>query len=128
MHWSLGPRYNRILLYKIQRKIRFKTLWMYFSGLVTIPRKSSSSSNQFLSSGCDKSRATQSAAITLRDKMGILHKLIPHVPKKYLQCRVCKYKNTKFASGEIRRSYYKCSACDVPLCISHIQNCFIKYH
>ncbi|XP_062579165.1 uncharacterized protein LOC134241093 isoform X2 [Saccostrea cucullata] len=61
------------------------------------------------------------------DSEGTEHRLISNRGKCHV-CVCCKQENKKFASGEYRKSYYKCSVCEIPFCRTHVRDCFFKYH
>lgn len=56
------------------------------------------------------------------------HMLAPIAFRVQRSCVYCKERNGRFRGGQVRRSYYECSICQVPLCRPQVKNCFLKYH
>lgn len=43
-------------------------------------------------------------------------------------CVYCRKIGRRVPCGRFVQTHYKCTVCDVPLCISKSRNCFIQYH
>lgn len=56
------------------------------------------------------------------------HMLSPIAFRMQRPCAYCKKRNGRFRGGQVRRSYYECSICQVPLCRPQSKPCFLKYH
>ena len=55
------------------------------------------------------------------------HKLVYTEERRLRKCVYCHMKNVKTYSGHAVTSYFRCQACDVPLCKT-MRNCFIDFH
>jgi hypothetical protein len=58
----------------------------------------------------------------------VVHQLIRREILSARHCAFCKLTGTKFASGWIRKSYFKCDVCEVFLCKDPKRNCFYNFH
>ena len=60
----------------------------------------------------------------------ILHKLVPNSYTEHIKrsCILCKMRGEKFASGQLRKTYYRCSTCNVYLCRPQTKPCFVDFH
>lgn len=56
-----------------------------------------------------------------------VHTVVRTVENKYKPCVFCQIKKRKTKKGWYIYSYYKCRACDIPLCTGQ-RNCFRDYH
>ena len=56
------------------------------------------------------------------------HTLVPIPVRIQKPCAYCKLQNGRFRGGQVRRSYYECDVCHVPLCRPQLRPCFLKYH
>lgn len=56
------------------------------------------------------------------------HRLVRNTGPKYKPCVLCQLKKVRTKSGWYVNTYFKCLACDVPLCKSPIRDCFRHYH
>jgi hypothetical protein len=62
-----------------------------------------------------------------RDKKTV-HRLMRKGELASRFCAYCKLTGTTFASGETRKSYYRCDVCGVFLCKDLQRNCFYNFH
>lgn len=93
---------------------------MYFSEAASRPR---------LLPGALPDSVNHTAVAKYIDSRGMVHRLVSSAPRRCLRCAHCKAENNKFPSGSYtRKSYYKCSICEVPLCRTEVLDCFFKFH
>ena len=65
---------------------------------------------------------------TGQNRGNLRHMLVPIPGGKQWVCKQCKRLGVKFLSGECRKSYYQCLACNVPLCRMKVRDCFQQWH
>ncbi|XP_060086292.1 uncharacterized protein LOC132565634 isoform X9 [Ylistrum balloti] len=56
------------------------------------------------------------------------HRLVRNTGTRYKPCVLCQLKKVRTKSGWYVNTYFKCLACDVPLCKSPLRDCFRQYH
>ena len=58
----------------------------------------------------------------------IRHQLVPNAEYVKRVCAYCRLGGDKFASGQNRKTYYRCQTCEVPLCRPQTKPCFVNFH
>ncbi|VDI71588.1 Hypothetical predicted protein [Mytilus galloprovincialis] len=91
-------------------------------------RHSLSGMTSELSFGVTRGRPSRLSEIELVDFIDPnVHTVVRTVENKYKPCVFCQIQKRKTKKGWYIYSYYKCKACDIPLCTGQ-RNCFNDYH